>query len=308
MTDRITRIVILVVAACLGTTVAGPAQGQLTPALNNKVETVTTLPALGNTENIGQGPDGSLYITGMADRILWKVSPNGHVENFFSVPSLAAFLGVATNKNEIVLGAFQRPFRRPAPAGSQGAAPTNDMSNVGSQILVLDKAGKLKATIEGRDGQFFNGIARAGDGWYLITDSNGTALLRLDTAKRRIEPWLKDDLLTRANGIKVHDGWVYVGSSGDKLYRVQIDSKGKPKGGLMLFEQGVRIDDFAIAPDGTIYIPSGTKIMKVSPAGEVSQFLDNVPNGASAWVTKDGKWLYWATRAGPSQLLRVALK
>ena len=143
MTDRITRSAILVVAACLGTTVAGPAHGQLTPALNNKVETVTTLPALGNTENIGQGPDGSIYITGMADRILWKVSPNGHVENFFSVPSLAAFLGVATNKNEIVLGVFQRPFRRPAPAGSQGGAPTIDMSNVGSQILVLDKAGKL---------------------------------------------------------------------------------------------------------------------------------------------------------------------
>jgi hypothetical protein len=77
--------------------------------------------------------------------------------------------------------------------------------------------------------------------------------------------------------------------------KMEIPAKGKPKGGLMLFEQGVRTDDFAIAPDGTIYIPSGTKIMKVSPTGEVSQFLDNVPNGASAWVTKDGKWLYWAT-------------
>ncbi len=39
-------------------------------------------------------------------------------------------------------------------------------------------------------------------------------------------------------------------------------------------------------------------------------FLDNVPNGASTWVTKDGKWLYWPTRGGdaPQRLLRVALK
>jgi len=50
--------------------------------------------------------------------------------------------------------------------------------------------------------------------------------------------------------------------------------------------------------------------MKVSPAGEVTKFLDNVPNGASTWVTKDGKWLYWPTRGGdaPQRLLRVALK
>ena len=78
----------------------------------------------------------------------------------------------------------------------------------------------------------------------------------------------------------------------------------------MLFAQGVRADDFAIAPDGTIYLPSGTKMMKISPKGEVSEFLDNIQNGPSAWIPKDGKWLYWPTRGGDAQqrLLRVAIK
>jgi hypothetical protein len=91
------------------------AVGQNAPAPNNKVETVATLPSSANTENIGQGPDGSFYITGLPDRVLYKIGANGRVENFYTAPSLSAFVGVATNnKDDIVLGVFQRPYQRPA--------------------------------------------------------------------------------------------------------------------------------------------------------------------------------------------------
>jgi sugar lactone lactonase YvrE len=292
------------VGACLFT-VALHAQ-----VANSKIETVATLPAPGNTENIAQGQDGAFYITSLSERILWKVSSTGTVEKFFSEPSRSAFVGVAANKNEIVLGVFQRPYLRPNTGGQPGGRAQLDMSNVGSQILVLDKKGKLKATIDGQTGQFFNGIALAKDGVYLITDTAGTTVLRLDTASKKIEPWIKDDLLARQNGIKVHNGWVYIACI-DKIYRVQMDSNIKPKGGPILFAQGVPTDDFAVAPDGTLYISSGTTMMKVSPTGEVSKFLDNAPNGAASWVTKDGKWLYWPTRLGDAPqrlLLRAALK
>jgi hypothetical protein len=292
--------------ALFATTMSLSGQGQGAPTANSNVETVVTLPSNGRTENISQGPDGSFYITGLTDRILWKVTPKGQIERFFTMPSLTAFVGVATNKDEIVLGVFSRPFLHPTPGGS--GLGTVDKSNAGSQILVLDKHGSLNATIGGQIGQFFNGIARAGDGWYLITDTNGTALLRLDIARKTIEPWLKDDLLAGQNGIKVHQGWVYV-ACGSKMYRIQIGSDGKPKSGVMLFAEGVSTDDFDIAPDGTIYISSGMTIMRISPTGEISKFLDNVPNGASSWVTKDGKWLYWSTRSGDPQvrLLRAAI-
>ncbi len=300
--------IVAALALCLSASVFA-VQPQNTPAGNNKVETVASLPSSANTENIAQGADGSFYVTGLPDRVLYKITPNGRVENFYTAPSLSAFVGVATNKDEIVLGVFQRPYLRPNSGQQAGGPPQLDMSNVGSQIVILDSKGKLKATINGQDGQFFNGIAYAGNGSYLITDTAGTTILRLDPAAKKIEPWFKDDLLARQNGIKVHNGWVYVACT-DKLYRIQMDSNGKPKGGPMLFAQGVRTDDFSIAPDGSLYTSSGMTMFKVSPAGEVMKFLDNVPNGASTWVTKDGKWLYWPTRGGdaPQRLLRVALK
>ena len=305
MTSRISKIIALVAASgCFCFLVAVHAQRRANPAVwNSKIETVATLPAPRNTENIGQGNDGSFYVTSLDDRILWKITPGGMVENFFSDPSLSAFVGVATDKDDIVLGVFQRPYLRP------GEGYHIDMSNVGSQILILDKNGKRKATLDGQTGQFFNGIARAGEGVFLITDENGTAVLRLDTTDKKITPWIKDALLDHPNGIKVHNGWVYIGCR-DKIYRVQMDSHLLPKGGPVLFAQGPEVDDFAIAPDGTMYIPSETDMWKVSPTGEVSKFLDNAPNGPSAWVTKDGKWLYWPTRLGADrrQLVRVALK
>jgi hypothetical protein len=177
--------------ACLFTVALHAQVAPPSPVLNSKIETVATLPAPGNTENIAQGQDGSFYSTSLSERILWKVSPTGTVEKFFTEPSLSAFVGVATNKNEIVLGVFQRPYLRPNSGGQPGGRAQLDMSNVGSQVLVLDKKGKLRATIDGQPGQFFNGIAWAGDGTYLITDTAGTAVLRLDTASKKIEPWLK---------------------------------------------------------------------------------------------------------------------
>ena len=309
MLKTTSRAAISVLVTLSAFSVAAGAQAQNAPAPNNKVETVATLPSSANTENIGQGPDGSFYVTGLPDRVLYKITPNGRVENLYTAPALSAFVGVASNnKDEIVLGVFQRPYQRPN-SGPAGGPPQLDMSNVGSQALILDTKGKLKATINGQDGQFFNGIAYAGNSSYLITDTASTSILRLDTAAKTIEPWFKDDLLARPNGIKVRNGWVYVASV-DKIYRVQMDSNGRPKGGANLFAQGVRTDDFSIAPDGSLYISSGMTMMKVSPKGEVTKFLDNVANGASTWVTKDGKWLYWPTRGGdaPQRLLRVALK
>jgi len=219
-----------------------------------------------------------------------------------------------------VLTAFQKSFRRPPPPpGSQpqgGGGP--DFSDVGPVILVLDKTGNLTATIPGEKGQAFNGIATAGKGWYLAADSNASSLWRVDPAKKTIELWLKDDLMAPtgtpaigANGIKVHDGWVYVSvTARGSIYRVQIGPDGKPKGALTLFAQGLRPDDFDITKDGTIYSPTGNSINKVSPSGEVSVFLAGVPGGPAALVDKSGKWLYWPTRGGkdPQRLLKAPIE
>jgi sugar lactone lactonase YvrE len=317
---RVSMLPMLVV--CLATTTGLFAQAQNTPATNSRVETVATIPSSGPTENICQAKDGTFYVTGIDDRILWKINPSGTVEKFVEMPSLAGFLGVATNNKEILLISFGKPFRRPAPAAAPGAppAPGNaDFSDVDPAIQVLNKSGKVVATIPGQKGQAYNGMALAGKDWYLAADSNASSVWRIDPGKKKIELWIKNDVFARivppvpgganggANGIKVHNGFAYIGSQG-AIYRVKIGPGGKADGAPVKFAE-VRYDDFAIAPDGTLYGPVGNTIMKVSPTGEVSKFLDNVPTGPAAWVTQDGKWLYWPTRGGtaPQHLVRVAI-
>src|SRR5438034_10522464 len=110
---NIFRAVILATAALCLSTAGLAAQAQNAAAANNKVETVASLPSSASTENIAQGADGSFYVTGLPDRVLYKISPNGRVENFYTAPSLSAFVGVAKNKDEIVIGVVQRPDLRP---------------------------------------------------------------------------------------------------------------------------------------------------------------------------------------------------
>jgi sugar lactone lactonase YvrE len=202
-----------------------------------------------------------------------------------------------------------------------GSAVHIDFSvDVGTGILVIDKTGKVTDTIPGPQGAYFNGIAYAGHGFYVIADSGSPVIWRFDLAKRHFEPWLKDGQLSApadarpnniaGNGIKVYDGWVYVAvTSRNAIYRIRMDSKGGPKGALTMFAQGFRPDDFDITKDGTIYLPSGTSLFKISPAGEVTKFLDGAGLSAATRISLDGKWVYWPTRGGtePQRLLRVAI-
>ena len=282
-----------------------------------KVETVLTLPqeTNGQTENITEGPDGAIYVTAAFDRILWKIK-DGKAEKFFASPSHAVISGVAWDKDELVVNALDKsPFpprgQGQGQAQGQGQGQRGGLAlnrEIGSHALILDKSGKVKATVDGHDPQFFNGLARAGDHWYLITDTAGAQVLSLDTKAKTIETWIQDPQL-RTNGIKVHKDWVYL-TSADKVYRVQIGPDRKPKGGAVLFAQGAQTDDFGIAPDGTLYLPTGTTMMKISPSGQASVFLSDIEtqNSPAAWVTRDGKWLYWTERAGPAKVKRVALK
>jgi sugar lactone lactonase YvrE len=319
MTRKIFLTTILVMGACLCISTMVTAQGQNAAPINSKVETFATFPSAAGTENICQTADGSIYVTGIDERILWKISPAGGVEKFTSVPYMNSLLGVVPSENGFVLTAFGKSSRPPAPAtpGAAQAGPQINFSDVDPQILVLDKTGKLAAVIPGKKGEAFNGVARAGDGWYLAADSNAASLWRIDPAKKQIELWLKDDQLAPsgplpigANGIKVHDGWVYVSvTASSNIYRVQIGPDGKPQGGLQVFAKGIRADDFDIAKDGSIYAPSGTTMYKISPTGEVSKFLENVPGGPAALISRDGKYVYWPTRGGkdPQRLLRAPI-
>lgn len=264
---------------------------QETPA--TKVETVATLPG-GGSENLTQSADGAILITGMADKVVYKVSSDGRVEQFASIPEVAAVLGVAAAPDG---GAVLTVW------ATRSATNPGDLSAITSQIVVLDKAGKVTATLPGEKGAAFNGIDAAGKGVYLAADMSGGAIWQVDPAQKKIERWLSDPLLIAqpfgVNGLKVHNGWVYVSVTGkNAMYRVQMDPSGKPQGSLMLIAEGVRVDDFDVAKDGSIYAPSGDAMYKIAPNGTVSKVADKVPGGPASMVSSDGRWVYWTTRGG----------
>ena len=274
-------------------------------------ETVATIPAA-DTENLTETADGSMYVTTMDAKTVYRVTPDRRVEKFATLPSVAYVVGIANDGDGFALTATERTFRRPSAAGQP---PQIDFSDAGTEVVLLDKSGKITATIPGPKGSFFNGIAPAGTrrGVYLIADSNGDTIWQVEARTKRLEPWLKDPVLAPnetvrigANGIKVQNGWVYINSRGT-MYRVQIGADGKPKGGLMTVAQGIRTDDFAVAADGTIFL---TSMMKISPAGQVSPFVERAPTGPAMIVSRDQKWLYWSTRGSDPQqrLLRTAIR
>ena len=323
MDRKLGQCLLLAAVFACGNALALVGRAQDTSAGSRKIETVGTIPSSGYTEGLCQTADGTVYVTGIDEQVFWKVRPNGQVEKFASTP--AHIMVPLVTKDGFIATARKKAAPRTPLAGGIGVEPGSavhiDFSvDVGTEILVIDKTGKVTDTVPGPKGSYFNGIAYAGHGFYVIADSGSPIIWRLDLAKKQIESWLKDDQLSSpvdarpnniaGNGIKVHDGWVYVAvTSRNAIYRVQTDSKGRPRGPLTIFAQGFRPDDFDIAKDGTIYLPSGTSLFKISPTREVSKFLDGAGLSAATRISLDGKWVYWPTRGGtePQRLLRVAI-
>jgi sugar lactone lactonase YvrE len=292
--------------------------GQDSASNTTAMETFATIPSAAATENICQGEDGAFYVTGSEDRVVWRIDSAGKVSKFAGIPSMNLILGVASYDGGLVLTAFRNPVRRPPPQASPpGARGGLDLSDAGPTIVVLDKSGNVTSQISGEKGAAFNGLAKAGEGWFLAADANGASIWRVDPGQNKITLWLKDSHLAPtatsplgANGIKVHNDWVYVSVTGtEMIYRVQIGPDQKPKGELALFAKGFRPDDFDITTDGTMYAPTADSMEKVSPTGDVSLFLGGVGNPPSALVDKSGGWLYWPTRGGkdPQRLVRVPI-
>ena len=266
------------------------------------VETVATFDSASPTENITQTTDGTIVVTGLDDHVLWKVAPGKAAEKVPMPPVMAMAAGVApSDDGGVVVTGSERSVRRP------GQTPALDFSDAGPLALVVDRTGKVTSITKGAKGMFFNGLAFAGGNQYLIADSFYSTVWQFDRATKRIDVWLKDPSVPRPNGIKVVNGWVYM-STGNGLQRVQIEN-GRPKGMPIVIAKDVRADDIAVAQDGTVYYPTATSIMKVSASGEISTFRDNVQGGPAAWISRDGRWLYWPTKGGtePQRLLRIPL-
>jgi len=110
---------------------------------------------------------------------------------------------------------------------------------------------------------FANGVTPFDAGRLLIADSWHGSLHLVDPAKRTIDVWLQDELLTRApgmdflpgaNGVKRYLDHVAVSSNGRALLlSVAVDASGNA-GPLTLLAERVRADDIAFDVAGDLYL------------------------------------------------------
>jgi hypothetical protein len=90
------------------------------------------------------------------------------------------------------------------------------------------------------------------------------------------------------------------------IYRIAVGADGKPSGSPQTIQEGLATDDFGVAPDGSVILPSGTTIYKITAAGVQTKIADPAVGGPSLTVSKDGKTAYWPTRvAGTATMQRL---
>lgn len=261
---------------------------------------------LNQLEGLLQRPDGSLLVTDASGHQLWQVEPDGTTRVFAKLDEVP--LAIVAFGAGYALTAQQREPDRAAMARAGGPPAIGFFSHLGPEVLLLDAQGRVQRRLRGPDGSFFNGLERVGEA-LLVSDSTAATIWRVDPRSGAIRPWLRDPLLAGvdgrfpgANGIQLAGGHLYVANStADMIYRVAVDAAGEPAGGLERVAQVAGPDDFAVAADGTILLPSNDRLVAVTPGGSQSVLGGTCTGCDAARLSRDGRTLYAVTHGfGPA--------
>jgi sugar lactone lactonase YvrE len=297
----------------------------VSPACNARAAELRVLATtpINGLEGLDLSHDGSLYITDAIAHVIHKIDAAGRISEFSHVGAAVQVI-LLTSSGAIVTAQERDPdfsamMRPPPPSAdstsagtaSPAAAPrgftAEAMGKLGAELLLLDKAGKVVRTIRGPDGAFFNGIARIGKN-FLIADSAVGTIWLYEVNADHVVTWFKNAALLGpngrfpgANGLKVLKDTVYVSNTAaGTLYRLKI-AQGKPVGELEEFAHVASPDDFDVTRDGYVYLPSGGKVLRISPSGEPTLLADNCKGCDSALLTDHERKLLLVTHGfGPN--------
>jgi sugar lactone lactonase YvrE len=128
---------------------------------------------------------------------------------------------------------------------------------------------------------FGNGIARAGD-HLLAADSALSHVVSIDPRQGTSSVWLQHELLAGftltnpmpgANGITVHNGWVYVYNTGQAVLVPCRYDVAEPASQLETVADQLVADDFDVRSDGHIYLATHflNRVMQLDPDGMRTQ-------------------------------------
>jgi hypothetical protein len=261
-------------------------------------------------ENLAAMPDGGWLVTLPSHNRIDRVRPDGRHEPFAMLDHRPTGI-VADGDGALVL------------TGSIGEA---------NWRLIRVRPGSGPESVCDLPGlRFGNGMERAG-GILLANDSALGLVLAIDPAGGTSQPWLRHEWLTGpipgspmpgANGMAVHDGWVYLSNTGRaRLMRCPVDSD-DPGAGLEVVAERLAADDFAVHPGGRIYLATHylNSVLQLDPDGARVDIAgpEQGATGSTAVAVDPGdpQLLYVTTTGGmiglddtgaePARLLRLRL-
>ena len=157
---------------------------------------------------------------------------------------------------------------------------------------------------------FLNGITQLPDGRFLIAGSATGIIWFYDPITGDTGRWYQGDLTTGQhgmpgiNGIQVLDNTVYFTNTSKFVVGKIVVDKGGRAGEVKLLAKDVLLDDFAIAPDTTIYgATHRDEILRIKPNGDksiIAQYDQGVTGSTSVTWDSDasGSTLLVATNGG----------
>jgi sugar lactone lactonase YvrE len=286
--------------------VAIPAGASTAPLSDAREVAHFDITALQQPENITLEPGGAADVTFNRARQIARVGTDGSVSILATLPS-------PTTGTAAVSGIVR---------GRDGSLYVNYNAGSQSGIWRIPRGGGTAVQVVPMpDVKFINGLAldRGEDALY-ATDSTTGTVWKVSLKNRTAAVWVHDAQLEPlngsglgANGIKVHDGAVWVSNNGQgTLLRIRIAAAGKA-GAITTVAQGLTaIDDFAFTGHGDTVLAAQNFISQVSlvhPDGTHQTVLtstDGLSNPTSVAVR--GSTVYVAsaayfTRVDPNLLL-----
>jgi sugar lactone lactonase YvrE len=260
-------------------------------------------------ENLAPDPDGqSWLVTSPSDRAIYRVGPAGSVS-------------VAAQFDRTPTGIVAHPTMGTlAAVGTQGQPDW--------QLYRITAAGAQPVCglpdVLGGNGMTWSG------GRLLVVDSGRSVVVSVDVIAGTAEVWLQHPLLTPVdarsplpgiNGLDTHAGWVVMSSSDRGMILRVPAASAQPAADLEVLADHLVGDDFAIAPDGRIFVATHTyhSVLCLYPNGRREDIADHTDGVAGptavAIAVQPAPTLYVTTTGGllsppagevePARLLRV---
>jgi len=265
------------------------------PRAELPARTLATFPAGSFLESIAVSPDGRLFVSTGPEGAIVTIGSDGEIRPFARVP--------------VGPGGFVMCLA----FGPDGKLYASVLS------ATADVHGIWRFESDGRGARFAalppdtvpNGITLDGRGGLLVADSVGGIIWRVELDTASVRPWLRDERFTARplvgtfpgiNGIQRAGDTVFVTvSDRSLLMRIPLRSDGGA-GEPDVVSGSLAGDDFAIAPDGSLYVtthPFNT-VVRVTPEGRqvvVAGPRQGVVGPTAAAIGADGA-LYVTTDGG----------